>query len=126
MQYYRGLPGLVGTVVGAQWPGVSVGGRGAVEQTGDLLGVDLLTLLYPPRPPRVGRGQPLFLLGVLHLGGIQGCGSGLLTSRGSGPWSRAKDSRNSSLFAFPLLFSQLPRKTCLKNHSQQPCLTPVF
>lgn len=94
--------------MGAQWPGVSVEGRGAVEQTGDLLGVDLLTLLYPPL--RVGREQPLFLLGVLHLGGIQGCGSGLLPSRGSGPWSRAKDSRNSSLFSFPFTFQPAAQK----------------
>lgn len=58
MQYYRGLPGLVGTVVGAQWPGVSVEGRGAVEQTGDLLGVDLLPLLYPPC--KLAEGSPFF------------------------------------------------------------------
>lgn len=57
--------------------------------------------------------------------GIQGSGMGHSASQGPSPRRTARTSRNRSLFSFPFFFSQLLRKTCPKNHPQQPSLTPI-
>lgn len=132
------MPGLVGTVAGdpvAQ----SVGRRSRVTVRSQSYGPDRWPpgdgSFFPhlPSPPSLARWQgsspedsPFFCWGIFHPEERDsGKWYGLLTSWGPSPRGRARTSRNWSLFSFPLFFSQLLRKTCPKNHSQQPCLTPV-
>lgn len=90
-------------------------------------------VLLPPPPPTSltgGQGSPPegspFCWGSpTGKKGIQGSGMGRPASRGASPRRRAGTSRNCSLFSFPLFFSQLLRKTCLRNHRPRSPLTPV-
>lgn len=127
------MPGLCGTVVGdpvAQ--SVSRRRQGCCNES-ELWTrqVTSWVLIFSPTSPlslpwQGGRGPRQrtapFSVGCHppRIKGIQGSGMGLLTSRGLNPRGRARTSRNCSLFSFPLFFSQLLKKICPKNHSQQP------
>lgn len=136
MQYYpEGRQGLLGRWREARWPSLSIEGGGAAGRSGSC-GADRwsrLLIFFPPLlspfPGKVSgsppEDSPFFCWGSsTQKKGIQGSSMGLLTSRGPCPQSRARTSRNRSLFSFPLFPASCSERP-VPRVTHQPSLTPA-